>query len=137
MLKKLRAPLKPLYRSAALAFLWSNRRDVARWANFAKRAATPSTRPTPADLKLEARVRASLSSDPVLRADPSIRDIRVHDGVVVLETPADWRNKGLAISRLGQLKGVESVHTAVDANEQNFLDVDLIDPLVSSTPIPV
>lgn len=137
MLKKLRAPLKPLYRSAALAFLWSNRRDVARWANFAKRAATPSTRPTAADLKLEARVRASLSSDPVLRADPSIRDIRVHDGVVVLETPADWRNKGLTISRLGQLKGVESVHTAVDANEQNFLDVDLIDPVVSSTPIPV
>lgn len=137
MLRKLRKPLKPLYRSAALAFLWSNRRDVARWAKFAKRAATPSSRPNAADLKLEARVRASLSSDPILRADPSIRDVRVHDGVIVLETPADWHNKGLAIARLAQLKGVESVHTACDVNEQNFLDVDLIDPVVSSTPIPV
>jgi hypothetical protein len=137
MLKKLRTPLKPFYRSAALAFLWSNRRDVARWANFAKRAATPSTRPKTADLKLEARVRASLSSDPVLRADPSIRDVRVRDGIVVLETPADWRNKGLAITRLTQIPGVESVHTAVDANEQNFLDADLIDAVIVSTPIPV
>lgn len=134
MLKALRKPFKPLYRSAALAFLWSNRRDVARWAQFAKRAAVPSTRPSIADLKLEAKVRASLSSDPLLRADPSIRDVRVRDGVVVLETPADWHNKGLAVTRLTQVKGVESVHTAHDVNERNWLDIDVVDTPMAKVP---
>jgi osmotically-inducible protein OsmY len=126
MLRKLRKPFKPLYRSVALAALWANRRDVARWAQFAKRAVVKSTRPKAEDLRLEARVRASLSADPLLRADPSIRDVRVRDGVVVLETPADWHNKSLAITRLSQVKGVESVHTAMDVDEQNWLDVDVI-----------
>ncbi len=125
--KKLRKRLRPLMRTAVLAAAWQNRRDVARWAKFAKRAAMPATRPSTADLKLEARVRASLSSDPILRMDPSIRDLRVRDGVVVLETPAEWQNKALAITRLSQLKGVESVHTASDVEEQNFLDVDVLD----------
>lgn len=124
MLKKLRRPIRPVYRSAALAFLWVNRRDVARWAKFVKRAASRRTRPTAADLKLEARVRASLSADPLLRADPSIRDVRVHDGIVILETPVEWQNRGIAITRVGQVKGVESVHTAADADEHQWLDVD-------------
>lgn len=127
MFKTLRKPFRPMYRSAALALLWTNRRDVARWAKFAKRAATPSTRPNTADLKLEAKVRAAMTSDQLLRNDPSIRDVRVHDGIVVLETPVDWHNKGLAITRLGQVQGVESVHTATDVNEQQWLDVDRID----------
>jgi osmotically-inducible protein OsmY len=127
MFKKIRRPFRPLYRAVILAALWSNRRDLARWARFAKRAAAPATRPNPEDLKLEAKVRASLSADPLLRADPSIRDVRVRDGVVVLETPADWHNKSLAVTRLSQVKGVESVHTAVDVDEQNWLDVDVID----------
>lgn len=127
MFKTLRRPLRPMYRSAALAMLWTNRRDVARWAKFAKRAVNPSSRPKTEDLKMEAKVRASLSSDPVLRNDPSIRDVRVRDGIVVLETPLEWHNKGLALSRIGQIKGVESVHTATDVNEQQWLDVDVID----------
>lgn len=82
---------------------------------------------------MEARVRASLSADPVLRQDPSIRDLRVHDGVVVLETPPHWHNKPLAVTRLSQVKGVESVHTATDADEEHFLDIDLIEvPLVAT-----
>ena len=127
MFSKIRRPFRPMYRSALLAMLWSNRRDVARWAKFAKRAATPSTRPRAEDLKLEARVRAALSGDPALRNDPSIRDIRVHDGIVVLEAPAEWHNKTIALTRLRQVKGVESVHTALDVNEQNWLNVDVID----------
>lgn len=127
MFSKIRRPFRPMYRSALLAMLWSNRRDVARWAKFAKRAATPATRPRAEDLKLEARVRAALSGDPALRNDPSIRDIRVHDGIVVLEAPAEWHNKTIALTRLRQVKGVESVHTALDVNEQNWLNVDVID----------
>ena len=127
MITFFRRRLRPVWRTAALAFLWTNRRDVMRWTKFAKRAATSAERPSPADLKLEARVRASLSADPVLRADASIRDVRVHDGIVVLEAPADWKNKSLAVTRLTQVKGVESVHTASDVNEQNWLDVDVLD----------
>ena len=91
-----------------------------------KRAATPATRPRTEDLKLEARVRASLTSDPALRSDPSIRDVRVRGGVVVIEAPAEWHNKTIALARVREVKGVESVHTALDVNEQNWLDVDII-----------
>ena len=127
MIKQLRRRIRPMWRSAMLAFLWANRRDVARWARFVKRALTPATRPDSQDLKLEAKVRASLSADPLLRQDPSIRDVRVRDGVVVLESPAGWHNKALAVTRLSQVKGVESVHTAADVNEVHFLDVDVIE----------
>ena len=126
MFSKIRRPFRPMYRSALLAMLWTNRRDVARWAKFAKRAAMPATRPRTEDLKLEARVRASLTSDPALRSDPSIRDVRVRGGVVVIEAPAEWHNKTIALARVREVKGVESVHTALDVNEQNWLDVDII-----------
>jgi len=69
----------------------------------------------------------------VLRQDPSIRDLRVHDGVVVLETPPHWHNKSLAVTRLSQVKGVESVHTAADADEERFLDIDLIEVPITVT----
>jgi hypothetical protein len=134
-IRKLRRTLVPFYRSAIIAFLWANRRDVARWARFLRRAGSRNMRPTKQDLMLEARVRASLSSDPLLRQDPSIRDVRVRDGVVVLETPREWHNKGLAVTRLAQVKGVESVHTAADANEQNWLDIDVVDAPLNPTPI--
>jgi hypothetical protein len=127
MLKTIRKRIRPLYRSAIVAFVWANRRDALRWASFAKRVITPSTRPSSEDLKLEAKVRSSLSVDPLLRQDPSIRDIRVRDGVVVLESPPEWHNKALAVTRLSQVKGVESVHTAADVNEQNWLDIDIVD----------
>ena len=126
MFSKIRRPFRPMYRSALLAMLWTNRRDIARWAKFAKRAAMPATRPRTEDLKLEARVRASLTSDPALRSDPSIRDVRVRGGVVVIEAPAEWHNKTIALARVREVKGVESVHTALDVNEQNWLDVDII-----------
>jgi len=133
MFKLLRRPIRPLYRTAAIAFLWSNRRDVSRWARFAKRAVSARTRPNTADLKLEARVRAALSADPLLRADPSVRDVRVHDGIVVLESPAEWQNRSIAINRIRQIKGVESVHTAADVNEHKWLDIGLIETTESQT----
>jgi hypothetical protein len=133
MKKKVRKLAWPMWRSAALAFVWANRRDAVRWARFVRRAAMPATRPTAEDLKLEAKVRASLSADPLLRQDPSIRDVRVHDGVVVLETPFLWHNKALAVTRLTQVKGVESVQTAADANEEHFLDIDLVEVPVIAT----
>jgi len=118
MFRLIRQPFRPIVRASALAFLWVNRRDVARWARFAKRAASRSSRPSAPDLKLEARVRASVSADPVLRHDPSLRDLRVHDGVVTLETPPEWHNASLAVARLRQVEGVESVRTSSETQPE-------------------
>ena len=126
MFKLIRKPLRPFYRSAAVAVLWANRRDALRWAKFAKRAASGGTRPTAADLKLEARVRLSLSLDPVLRQDASLQDVRVRNGVVTLQSPDGWHNRGIAVKRLGQINGVESVQTATD--------LDTVDATQSVTP---
>lgn len=131
MIKFIRRRIRPITRAAALAFLWNNRTDVMRWARFAKRSATSTTRPTAQDLKMEARVRAAISADPALRADPSLRDVRVHDGVVVLEAPVGWHNRAIALTRVAQVKGVEAVHTAHDADERNWLDVEMLDVTIS------
>ena len=135
MFKRIRKLTKPVWRSAALAFLWSNRRDVGRWVSFAKRSARPASRPAREDLVLEARVRAALSADPVLRSDPSIRDIRVHNGVVVIESPAQWHNRAVAVTRIMQVKGVESVHTANDADDMDWANIDLIETANHPEPV--
>ncbi len=100
MFKPVRHIIRPAVRTATIAFLWSNRREVMRWARFIWRSARPSSWSAMDDLRVEARVRAALSCDPLLRRNSSIRDIRVRGRVVVLETPADWHNKGHAITRL-------------------------------------
>ncbi len=114
MFKLIRRPLRPFYRSVALAFVWSNRRDLMRWVSFAKRAVATTTRPSSADLKSEARVRLSVSLDPILRRDAALKDLRVRDGVVTLQSPVGWANRGIAVTRLEQINGIESVHTTSD-----------------------
>jgi hypothetical protein len=128
---RIRRSTRSWVRAALLSFMWSNRNDVVRWAKFLQRAASRKTRPTPADLKLEATVRANVSADRLLRTDPSLRDLRVHDGIVVLESPAEWHNRGIAITRIGQVKGVESVQTAADVEAHQWNDIGLIDYAVS------
>lgn len=114
MFNLIRKPLRPFYRSAAVAVLWANRRDALRWAKFAGRVANGGTRPTAADLKLESRVRLSLTLDPVLRQDASLKDVRIRNGVVTLQAPDGWNNRDIAVRRLGKIRGVESVHTISD-----------------------
>ena len=63
---------------AALASAaWVNRKDVVRWADF---CAVPSRQRRPGRCRIsitEAKVRAAVTSDPVLRRDPALNDLAV------------------------------------------------------------
>ena len=102
--------LRPLWLAAAGSAVWANRADATRWLRFAKRTISErGTRPL-ADILAESRVRAAVSSDPVLRRDPSLRDLRVQDGLVTLQTngPA-WPDPQHQIARLKKIKGITGV----------------------------
>ena len=90
--------------------LWTNRRDVKRWANFVKRAVTGRDRRPLADLLTEAKVRATITSDPSLRRDAAIDDLRVDNGVVTLLTnTASWPDPRDQVVKLKQVKGITDV----------------------------
>jgi hypothetical protein len=123
MTRFVRKRLAAVGRTIALAWLWSNRRDVGRWARFARRSMT-SPRARRSDLVTEARVRAAISADPLLRRDSSLKDLVVRDGVVRVQTDAMWRNRGIAVQRMEQVPGVSAVHTATDISDAHWLDLD-------------
>ena len=76
--------IRPMWLAAVASAAWVNRKDVMRWADFLRRAARQrQTRPL-ADWITEAKVRAAVTSDPVLRRDPALEDLAVNDGVVTL-----------------------------------------------------
>lgn len=124
MMRFARKRLRPVWRTAALAWLWSNRRDVLRWSRFAKRVAGPTTRPRRSDLLTEARVRAAISMDPLLRHDAALKDVLVRDGVARVQTDATWRNRSIGVHRIEQVTGVAAVHTATDISDAHWLDLD-------------
>lgn len=90
--------------------LWSNRRDVKRWANFARRAVQERDRRPVSDLVTEAKVRAAVSRDPLLRRDEALDDLRVENGVVTMLTnTASWPDPRDQMVKLKQVKGVTDV----------------------------
>jgi hypothetical protein len=103
-------------RLRALGFLslglaiWRNRRDVERWIAFARRSFQSREATTFASMVTEAKVRAAMSADPVLRHDPAIDDVTVRDGVVTLHTttPA-WPDREQHAARLRAVNGVFEV----------------------------
>ena len=102
-----RRRIRPLCIAAAASATWVNRKDVARWLDFLRRAVLQRrSRPVSAWIT-EAKVRAAVTSDPVLRRDPALRDVAVRDGVVTLltSTPA-WPDSAGHIRRLSQIKGI-------------------------------
>jgi hypothetical protein len=105
--------VRPLWIAALASAAWVNRKDVGRWAEFLRRAVTQrQTRPL-SELITEARVRAAVTSDPVLRRDPALQDVAVRDGVVTLLTnTAAWPDSGDHLKRLKRVKGIADV-TAV------------------------
>jgi hypothetical protein len=123
MTRFVRKRLAAMSRAVALAWLWSNRRDVGRWARFARRSVS-SPRPNRRDLVTEARVRAAISADPLLRRDSSLKDLLVREGVVRVQTDAMWRNRSIAVQRIEQVPGVSAVHTATDISDAHWLDLD-------------
>ncbi len=90
--------------------LWINRRDVARWLRFGRRSIRRGESLDLSAWMTEARVRAAVSLDPVLRADPSLDDIEVDDGNVTIRTrTTTWPDLATHMSGLRKVKGVADV----------------------------
>lgn len=101
---------------AALASAaWVNRKDVVRWYEFLRRAVQQrQTRPM-SEWITEAKVRAAVSADPVLRRDPALNDVKVNDGVVTMLTnTSTWPNSDAHVRRLTRVKGIDDVTALVD-----------------------
>lgn len=102
--------IRPMWLAAAATAAWVNRKDVMRWTEFLRRAVRQrQTRPL-AELITEAKVRAAVTSDPVLRRDPALKDLAVNDGVVTLMTnTAAWPDSDAHVRKLSKIKGIDDV----------------------------
>ncbi len=96
---------------AALASAaWVNRKDVVRWSEFLRRAVLQHQSRPLSEWITEAKVRVAVTSDPVLRRDPALKDVAVRNGVVTLLTSSTaWPNSGDHVRRLKRVKGIADV----------------------------
>jgi hypothetical protein len=96
---------------AALASgAWVNRKDVVRWFEFLRRAVEQRDSRPLSEWLTEAKVRAAVTSDPVLRRDPALKDVSVDGGIVtLLTTTPEWPDSGAHVRRLSRVKGVDDV----------------------------
>jgi hypothetical protein len=109
--------IRLMWIAALASAAWVNRKDVLRWANFAKRAVRQRNARPVSDLVTEAKVRAAVTSDPVLRRDPALTDLAVNDGVVTLLTSSSgWPEQETHVRRLLKIKGI------TDVKALNFAD---------------
>ena len=108
--RMVRRRIRPMWLAAVASAAWVNRKDVLRWTEFLRRVVSQrQTRPL-ADWITEAKVRAAVTSDPVLRRDPALKDLAVRDGVVTLMTnTAAWPNSDAHVRRLTKIKGIADV----------------------------
>ncbi len=105
-----RRRIRPMWIAALASATWVNRKDVVRWSEFLRRAVLQQQRRPLSEWITEAKVRAAVSSDPVLRRDPSLKDVEVRDGVVtLLTTTAAWPDSGAHVQRLKRVKGIAEV----------------------------
>lgn len=101
---------RPMWFAALASAAWANRHDLRRWANFLKRSLTERQSRSMADVLTEAKVRAAISMDPVLRRDASLQDVEVRDGAVTLYSDeASWPSSRNRFARLAKVKGVADV----------------------------
>lgn len=113
----LRRRIRPMWVAAVGLGAWTNRRDLARWYRFARRAIDQRQQRPLGDLLTEARVRATISTDPVLRRDRALDDVSVDDGVVTLHTTSGgWPDPHDQIWRIKQVKGITDVTSQLVAS---------------------
>jgi hypothetical protein len=87
-----------------------NRRDAARWARFARRSVAERDQLTLQSWLTEARVRAAITIDPVLRADPGLEDVVVAGGKVTVRTTSmSWPDEATHLNGLRKVKGIADV----------------------------
>jgi hypothetical protein len=102
--------IRPLWIAAVASAAWVNRKDVVRWSEFLRRAVLQRPSRPLSDWVTEAKVRAAVTADPVLRRDPALKDLSVRDGVVTLmTTTAAWPDSGEHVRRLKRVKGIADV----------------------------
>ena len=108
--KVIKRRIRPLWIAGLAGAAWANREDLNRWLRFARRAIDQrKTRPL-ADVVTEARVRAAVSADPLLRRDPALKDLSVHNGVVTLITTSPtWPDPVTQVRHLLTVKGISEV----------------------------
>jgi hypothetical protein len=102
--------IRPMWIAALASGAWMNRKDVVRWTEFIRRAVQQRESRPLSEWITEAKVRMAVTSDPVLRRDPTLKDVAVNDGVVTLLTStAAWPDSGAHVRRLTRVKGVADV----------------------------
>jgi hypothetical protein len=90
--------------------LWKNRRDARRWAQFVSNAIRHPNERSVGALVGEARVRAAITRDVVLRHDPMLTNVKLADGLVTLSSPSNlWRPSQDRIDHLRKVRGVVDV----------------------------
>lgn len=102
--------IRPMWIAALAGAAWANRDDLNRWFRFARRFVDQrKTRPF-TEVVTEARVRAAVSADPLLRRDPALKDLAVHNGVVTLITTSPtWPDPVTQVQHLLAVKGISEV----------------------------
>lgn len=106
--------IRPMWFAALASAAWANRHDIKRWVDFGGRAVRERNQRPIAEVVTEAKVRAAVSLDPLMRRDQSLRDLSVNDGVVTLFADrAGWPGSRQNFGRLARVKGVTQVETAI------------------------
>ena len=105
-----RRRIRPMWIAALASAAWVNRKDVIRWGEFLRRAVLQREARPLSEWITEAKVRAAVTADPVLRRDPALKDVAVNDGVVTLLTSTNaWPDSEAHVRRLSRVKGVADV----------------------------
>jgi hypothetical protein len=114
--RSIKRRVRPMWLAMIASAAWANRQDLRRWAGFVTRAVQQrNTRPM-SDFVTEAKVRAALSMDPLLRRDPELRDLAVRDGVITLfANRSDWPGSRDHLDKLSRVKGISHVETTATA----------------------
>lgn len=128
--------LRPMWIWAALLAAWRNRADLARWWSFARTAVNERGVRPPAEMLTEARVRAAVTADRALRHDPTLRDLRVDNGVVTLSTTAGFPRHDDPFARLKKVKGITDVRTRAAAVQTVPTRPDSTPPVAAPFAIP-
>lgn len=103
--------IRPIWVAALASAAWANRDDLRRWLKFIRRSVDQRNSRTFSDFATEFRVRAAVSASPILRRDPALKDLVVHNGVVTVLTTTDvWPDPhNNQIHRLKCVKGISEV----------------------------